>query len=110
VSQGFYHTYLASLVNFLQILAPPFINIGPSTVSSWVTQELTGSLMQTSTRNPVAKGAKEGILETFLFFLLFATGSHTSYQVQRQEDNIPTRISNASDSYRKGLTDTQAIR
>ncbi|KAG1864821.1 Rho GTPase activation protein [Suillus subluteus] len=30
--------------------------------------------------------------------------------IQRQEDDVRTRVSNASDSYRKALTDTQAMR
>ena len=33
-----------------------------------------------------------------------------SRQLQRQEDDIRLRMSNASDAYRKAVTETQAIR
>lgn len=34
----------------------------------------------------------------------------TTLQIQRQEDDVRTRVSNASDQYRKAVTDTQAMR
>jgi len=36
--------------------------------------------------------------------------SDVSPQLQRQEDDIRLRMSNASDAYRKAVTETQAIR
>lgn len=36
--------------------------------------------------------------------------SHDYMQIQRQEDDIRTRMSTASDQYRKAVTDTQGMR
>jgi len=37
-------------------------------------------------------------------------GFTVSRQLQRQEDDVRLRMSNASDAYRKAVTETQAIR
>jgi hypothetical protein len=39
-----------------------------------------------------------------------AVSEYLGMQIQRQEDDIRTRVSNASDAYRKAVTDTQATR
>lgn len=55
------------------------------------------------------KGKNPGNVSSYLSRFRHSCSS-VFYQIQRQEDDIRSRMSAASDMYRKNVTDTQAIR